>query len=233
VLNVLRVATRVKGLSQIVCVDDGSDDDTTALVRRRFSSVTVVELPENRGKAEAVRQGVRRVESDHVLLLDADLRFLVARDVSMAIARITGDPGIDMIILRRNGAAHSRICRGDVLFSGERILKTADLHEILRLRPERYQLEIAINTYMMDRRKTVYWMPSSAVNTYKLEKIGLGAGLARELAMVRDVMSYQGIGMYVKQYLRFAREQAPVAPAYLGSLRVHFWKALRVYWENL
>lgn len=214
ILDVLEVVTQVKGLSQIICVDDGSEDNGSVLARRCFPQVTVVELPRNRGKAETIKEGVRLVKGGYVFLLDADLRSLEARDISAAIARIVSDPGIDMVVLRRLGAPHCWLSRGDILFSGERVLRTKDLIEILYANPEKYQLEIAINKYMMDHHKLVYWMSSSARNTYKMEKSGLQAGLAQEIAMIKDVMSYHGIGAYVEQFLFFAKERVPNVQRY-------------------
>ena len=118
-----------------------------------------------------MRAGVNLVHTSHVLLLDADLRGLVAGEIGLAVSTALAYPEIDMIILRRVKAAiHARVSRGDVLFSGERILKTADLHEVLASNPDQYQIEMAINRSMLQQQKRVYWMPSSARNTLKLRK---------------------------------------------------------------
>lgn len=56
---------------RLILVDNGSTDDTAAL----FDSVpgaVVIHLPENRGFAAAVNEGIRRVPSGHVLLLNND-----------------------------------------------------------------------------------------------------------------------------------------------------------------
>jgi glycosyltransferase involved in cell wall biosynthesis len=170
----------------------------------------MVELSGNFGKTEAIREGLKYVRSRYTLLLDADLRCLKAREISLAISRIVGDPHIDMIILRRvNAAFNSKISRGDVLFSGERILRTEELMRILCAGPEKYQIEMAINQYMLDNRKCVYWMPSSAKNTYKMDKVGLVAGMMGDIMMMKNMVSYGGLGTYVKQFFFFATQQAP------------------------
>ncbi|HLX87145.1 MAG TPA: glycosyltransferase, partial [Acidimicrobiales bacterium] len=54
------------GRVALLFVDDGSTDDTVAVLEhmaqelRRYTSVEVFCLPENSGKAEAVRQGMLR-----------------------------------------------------------------------------------------------------------------------------------------------------------------------------
>lgn len=222
ILDVLAPVTQVQGVSQIVCVDDGSSDGGAALVCDRFPQVVLVSLPENQGKAEAIRQGLARVAQPYTLLLDADLRFLNAHELDLAISLMVSKPRIDMIILRRvNAAVNAKITRGDVLYSGERILKTDDLRCVLESRPRGYQIEIAINQYMRDRHKQVYWMPSSAQNTYKSVKRGLVPGLKEDLDMFEEMLAYEGAGAYVQQLLTFARNEAP------GSTRtngVKLWK---------
>jgi len=128
------------------------------------------------------------------------------------VAAALAQPEIDMVILRRVKAGmHARLSRGDVLFSGERILKTADLIAALATNPHRYQIEIAINRYMAECGKRVYWMPSSARNTLKAQKHGPIRGLAGDVAMVKNMIDYAGVGAYLEQYLHFAREEARLA----------------------
>lgn len=210
ILDVLAPAAQVRGLSQIVCVDDGSSDGGAALVRDRFPQALLVSLQANQGKAEAIRQGLAWVVNPYTLLLDADLRFLNSRELDLAISRMVSNPRIDMIILRRvNAAVNSKITRGDILYSGERILKTDDLRRVLEHKPKGYQIEMAINQYMLQGHKQVYWMPSSALNTYKPVKRGLVPGLRADLDMFEEMLAYEGAGAYVQQFLAFARSEAP------------------------
>jgi glycosyltransferase involved in cell wall biosynthesis len=66
--------------ASLVLVDDGSGDETLAVLRvlaqRAGLSTEIVALPKNRGKAEAVRQGLRRALDGHAEIvgyIDADL----------------------------------------------------------------------------------------------------------------------------------------------------------------
>jgi len=147
-----------------------------------------------------------------VLLLDADLRGLAATEIERAVVAALANPEIDMIILRRiKAAVPARLSRGDVLFSGERIVKTAELAAALAANPSRYQIEIALNRIMLEQGKRVYWMPSSARNTLKVQKHGPMRGLAGDVAMVKNMIDYAGVGAYLEQYLHFAREEARLA----------------------
>lgn len=63
---------------EIVVADDGSRDETPAIVERYIRShrdgmVRLVALPNNRGKGAALRAGVAATRGERVLLMDADL----------------------------------------------------------------------------------------------------------------------------------------------------------------
>jgi len=62
---------------EIVCVDDGSRDDTVARAlehRRRDSRIKVVELSRNFGKELALTAGLRHTSGQAVVMIDADLQ---------------------------------------------------------------------------------------------------------------------------------------------------------------
>jgi hypothetical protein len=123
---------------------------------------------------------------------------------------MTSNPHIDMIILRRvHSITSTKLLRGDALFSGERILRVEDLEKVLATHPSGYQLEIAINRYMLEHGRCVYWMPSSATNTLKVQKLGRIRGLVEEANMIVNLLTYSGLAQYLLQLLVFARKQGP------------------------
>ncbi len=210
ILNVLRVLKDVDKVSQIICVDDGSDDLASIWLARDYPLVTLIHLGENRGKTAAVKAGLELVQNEYVLLLDADLDSLESNEISAAINTITNTPQLDMIILRRlNAGIHSKLNRGDILYSGERILRRDDLKTILSQPARGYQLEVIINKYMKDNLKAVYWMPSSARNTYKISKLGLVDGMKAEIDMVVQILACHGPKEYFEQYSQFALHRVP------------------------
>ena len=77
--NILRVHAIFAGRVpfEIVAVDDGSEDDTAAEIRRAAEDLPGVVLPvyafANNGKGAALASGFARSTGSHVLLLDADL----------------------------------------------------------------------------------------------------------------------------------------------------------------
>ena len=71
-------ALGVAGVSEIVIVNDGSDDRTGAIadeLARAHSAVRVIHQPRNLGKAEALRTGIAATGGEIVIIQDADLEY--------------------------------------------------------------------------------------------------------------------------------------------------------------
>lgn len=57
--------------NEIIVVDDGSDDDTS--VKAREMGVKCIRLDKNTGKGGAVREGLKAIDSEIVVLIDGDV----------------------------------------------------------------------------------------------------------------------------------------------------------------
>jgi len=82
---------------QIIVVDDGSRDNTAAVVRERFGSeakVTLINTP-NGGKAKALNIGLADAKGDVVVALDADTEF--ERETVSRLVRWFTDPTVGAV----------------------------------------------------------------------------------------------------------------------------------------
>lgn len=202
---VLRVLQKIEGIDEIYCVDDGSTDGTPALIRREFPKVKLLALPRNRGKAAAVLAAAQKMRCHYVMMIDADLQRLNGKDLEAGIREVRSNPTIDMLLfVRLPEVWWARLVRGNDLFSGERILSRKDLLKVIRNRPvQGYQLEVAINQFMIEQKKVVRRMPLHCKPVLAAKKVGLRAGSKKELGMVRSIFAYVGLGGFLRQFLWF------------------------------
>jgi glycosyltransferase involved in cell wall biosynthesis len=227
IAGVLDVIVGTANITQVICVDDGSTDGTADFIQRHWPEVEVVRLLQNVGKTAAIKYGLKYVQHEALLMMDADLQDLRKCELEAALdAYRTYDP-VDMIILRRiNSPWFVKWYRSDVLLSGERILKTADLRQVLYQKLKCYQLEVAINRYMLRHKKVVRWMPWSAMNTYKVDKLGVLDGSRKEFRMYVDIVNYVGFSHMLLQLTSFTRKMREKQKS--GSRRPRFLQQLKL-----
>ncbi len=198
VLGVLDAIAKSRTISEIICVDDGSADETYKKIQSDYPNVTLVRLDRNQGKSRAVAQGVARARQDNILLFDADLQGIDITQVDQAIMAFASSPWVDMMILRRaRDLLLCRVLRIDIVLSGERLLRKCDLEQALESSPLGYQLELAINDYMDTNSKSVCWKPLSSEHTVKIAKAGLASGIVKEFKQHTALMRFKGARWYL------------------------------------
>lgn len=197
---VLRVVAECPEINQVVCVNDGSTDETSQIIQKNFPQFELLNLKTNQGKTGAIKIGLKKIKSEAVLLIDADLRRVKKSEITRAIKTFRSN-NLDMLILRRvDSILPTKLFRGDFLFTGERIIKTQDLKQILKKNFKAFQIEAAINDYCLRQKKKIAWIPFSALSTYKIYKRGLLKGLLGEMDMSMSIYKYLGLRSYLRQY---------------------------------
>lgn len=205
----LDIISTAKNIERTICVDDGSTDRSAEIVQKTHPQVELISVSSNQGKTEALRHGLKKVVTPYVLLLDADLHNLRADEIDNALMKIQKQPDIDMIVFRRIREPFIvRLFRMDTVLSGQRILRTNDLKQILTEQISGYEIEVAMNAYMMNQQKKVYWMPISAVNSKRVDKWGLKKSIETNLKMFGGFIRYPGLVALIYQLVTFCREEA-------------------------
>lgn len=209
VLSVLSSLSRVLEIDEIIVIDDGSTDNTKKIVPRQFPRVVYKRFSINRGKSEAVQAGARIAKGEIVLLFDADIRSIREEEIARGIRKWFQIPDIGMLVFERTGAPWaSRMLRWPVLLTGERMLSRTDLLAALsKKRVTKFQLEVAINQYMMDHDRIAYSFMYSGVNTYMWTKHPFPYSVCKYAHMTCEIICAYGIGAYARQTLFFARKR--------------------------
>lgn len=208
--NVLSVVTKVKEISEVICVDDGSTDNSAYVIKKDFPAVKLIQHKVNRGKTAAIYTGIKLAKNDTVLLLDSDLIDLNGQEISNAFASFEQNQ-LDSLLL--NTAPMSRTdkilrtaFRFLLLAAGNRIIHKRYILDLLSSGSYKsYQLEIAQNKHLMDNNKKVVYFDISAKDVSKIAKVGFTKGFKDELDMWCQIITYAGFWFFIKQTLFFAR----------------------------
>ena len=208
IFNVLNEIIKVKNISKIICVDDGSTDNTSDMIKTNYPKVKLIKLKNNTGKSNAIKQGLKHSITSYVILIDADLNNLIIKEIDYAI-NIFHSNNLDMLILRRikTKPIYIKMLRGDLLLSGERIVKKNLLDIFFELNPKRYQIVLLLNKFIMNSKMKTGWISQSAVNTFKYKKSNLVKGIIGDLVMYYDILKGVGLFNYIRQVLFFCRKQ--------------------------
>jgi len=197
---VLSVAAQHPLFHEVIVVDDGSTDGTVDVVKR-FSSVKLITYPQNRGKSFAMATGLAAAQSDLVMLLDADLKGLMAEHISALAAPVLSGKADVGISLRQNSLFIYRLIGLDFV-SGERVIKkdllSEALGEIRRL--PRFGIEVFMNSRIIARRLSIavaYW--PEVTQARKTEKLGFWGGMRAEWRMIADLLRVPYPFVFVSQ----------------------------------
>jgi glycosyltransferase involved in cell wall biosynthesis len=193
--RVLDAVCAVNLLSQIVVVDDGSTDDTLAVAQHcagQDERIVVLRLPQNRGKAGAMLAGVRALQTDLVIFLDADLVGLKTHHLHHLCAPLlAGASDMAVAVFRYGGVRTDVSHRLTPDLSGQRCLRRWAAEQALTpLADTGYGVETGLTIHARRhgwRIQYVVW--ERMTHIMKERKRGWMAGLCSRWLMYSQIMA--------------------------------------------
>ncbi|MDD5263326.1 MAG: glycosyltransferase [Candidatus Bipolaricaulis sp.] len=181
-------------VSEVIVVDDGSED-STAEEARRFP-VLVVRLPENRGKAAALDAGVAAAKNEVFLFLDADLVGLRTEHVDRLVQTFV-EQDLDMVVgVFADGRKNTDLAQKiNPYASGQRVLPRRlwerakeNLENVYEMN---FGIEIALSKLAAKEGwKKEYVKLDGVTHVLKEEKRGFKKGVADRLRMYGDMIKW-------------------------------------------
>jgi glycosyltransferase involved in cell wall biosynthesis len=183
---VIQVALESR-LGPVLVVDDGSSDETKRVAEQ--AGATVLRLEKNLGKGGAVFEGARALQTEVILLIDADLTGLSAYHLQ-TLARPVLENRADMTRGVFTGGRWATTAAQQLApqLNGQRAIIREKLLRVPGLHTSRYGIEIAIT----EHAKQEAWhsldvdMPDVS-QVMKEEKRGFWQGLKYRLWMYADI----------------------------------------------
>ena len=155
--------------SEVIVVDNQSEDDTVAFVREHYQEVCMIESGGNVGFARANNMGIRQSDSEYVLLLNPDTVIAenTLREVMsfMDLHETVGGAGVQMLNADGTKAMESRRGRPTPLVSFYKMCGLADLFPRSRTFARYYmswlswnepaEIEVVSGAFFFIRRKAL------------------------------------------------------------------------------
>jgi len=143
------------GVSEVICVNDGSSDKSPEIIQAFKNRIKIINLPQNRGKGFALAAGVRKARGEIVVFLDSDLFNLTEDHLKQLVS-----PLLEKRAEATLGAIHNPKLRSFLLpFVGQRAYWRKDLLPHLNNMAEtRYGVEVYLNEAFKKKRVEVVWL---------------------------------------------------------------------------
>lgn len=188
--KVIESAINCKLISNIIVVDDGSEDRT--FEEASTYNVKVIRIPENQGKGQALKTALLYCNAEIVIFLDADLIGLQAGHIeSLIFPLINSDTEMSIGVFNSGRFLTSWAQKMTPSLSGQRAFKGYLIKDIIDLEMKGYNAEMAITKLVREKDiRTEYVLLEGITQTIKEEKIGITKGMYCRMKMYKEIIKY-------------------------------------------
>ena len=167
ICDVVRACRLYNESSEIIVVDDGSRDQTEALLRilNQSTPFHYIKLPENKGKSYAMAVGIENAASDILMFFDADSTGIRKEHFHDMLKPILENKA-DMVLGHTAAAFVNLRLTPFKSFTGERVIRKTDILPILdQIRNTRFGVETYINLYFQSHGKRISYVYLEGLKT--------------------------------------------------------------------
>lgn len=175
---------------ELIVVDDGSTDNTPKAVEESSAELTLLQLKNNTGKANALARGVEEASHSNLMFIDADLKGLKSEHIDKMI-RTYEDGNWDMVI----GVFHKGRLNTDISqkisphLSGQRIISAEIWRKLNKSAAEEFGVEMALTKLSLrENLSTTKVKLTGVTHVMKEEKRGFSQGIKSRLKMYCNII---------------------------------------------
>src|SRR6056297_259166 len=130
--NIIDILNTIPRVEEVIVVDDGSEDNTYQEADSRGAKV--IKLDENKGKGAALQEGISKIDTEIILLLDGDLIGLNDTHIYKLINPLLADEADMTIGIFTKGRGLTDLAQVvSPNLSGQRAIKLSELRKIKSL----------------------------------------------------------------------------------------------------
>lgn len=193
--SVLAVLQDVDALSQIIVVNDGSNDGTSSTVKQaatRDERLFLLTLPWNQGKGKALLTGAKASNHDILLFLDADLKGIRPSHIKKLIQPVQQkECGMSVGLFADGHWTTSLTHHLFPFLSGQRCLNWPLFQDLYREKINGWSIETALSLHAHVKKLGVsYVMWPGATHALRPEKRATLAGYWSHVKMWWEIGSY-------------------------------------------